>query len=78
MNEQMMRQRQERAKMRLLEHARFLDAPIVTLKVISKEQVKADIAEAKIKRNDEARRLLQLEVMEQVRASGDIYGDGDI
>ena len=78
MSEQMMRQRQERAKMHLLEHARFLAAPVITLKVISKEQVKADVAEAKLKRNDEARRLLQLEVMEQVRTNGDIYGDGDI
>jgi len=75
----MARQRQERAKMRLLEHARFLEATVVSLKVISKEQAKADVLEAKERMKAEAARLFGIELERRIRASGPVYGlsDGD-
>lgn len=64
----------EYAKMRLLQHARFLDAPVITLKRYSKAEVAAAVAEAKERDKAKARAL----VMEQLIQPNDIYGDGDI
>jgi len=68
-----MKHKAEYAKMKLLEHARFLDAPVVQLKRYSKAEVAAAVAEAR-----EADKAKAWALINELSHTEEVYGDGDI